>query len=445
MRWLFFGNLLAHASQSALLAVGAAAIAWLVRRLHPQLRLVLWQTVLLATAVLPFVQPWTPVRADLVLFQSVISTGDTASASGRPAGAFPELVVWALGFVLVVGIVARLGWIGAGLWQLHRLVQRATPVRDLPDAARKAMLESGTEAVFLQSDLQGPVSFGLRQGVVLLPWNFSTLDGSAQHFVVLHELLHVRRRDALQGLVEELFVAVFWFYPWTWWIRTRIRLAREQVVDRATARSAAVRAAYVQTLLHFAGHPARTLPMTAGLWRGRELRARIDALYKEVTMSRSRLILVAAIAAVALASLTAMGAAAFPLRTAPLPALPEPARLRTVTGFAVPLPPPAAATKLAQEEDVVRIGGDVKPPVKTKHVNPVYPEEAKEAGIEGVVILEAVINKEGKVAQAKVIRSVPELDQAALDAVLQWEFEPTHIKGKAVSVRMTVTINFTLA
>lgn len=101
----------------------------------------------------------------------------------------------------------------------------------------------------------------------------------------------------------------------------------------------------------------------------------------------------------------------------------------------VPPPPPAASAKQEQAEDVVKIGGDVKPPVKTKHVNPVYPEDAKEAGIEGVVIIEAVINKQGKVAQAKVIRSVPELDQAALDAVLQWEFEPTYVKGKAVSVR----------
>lgn len=106
---------------------------------------------------------------------------------------------------------------------------------------------------------------------------------------------------------------------------------------------------------------------------------------------------------------------------------------------------PAGIGQAQQEDDIVRIGGDVKPPKKTKHVNPVYPEGAREAGIEGVVILETVIDKEGKVAHAEVVKSVPELDQAALDAVLQWEFEPTYVDGKKVRVRMTVTVNFTLA
>jgi TonB family protein len=99
----------------------------------------------------------------------------------------------------------------------------------------------------------------------------------------------------------------------------------------------------------------------------------------------------------------------------------------------------------AQEDDVVRVGGDVKPPRKIKHVSPVYPPEAREAGIQGVVILEIVIGPDGLVKKAEVVKSVPELDAAAVEAVLQWEFEPTHVNGKAVSVRMTITVNFTLS
>lgn len=111
---------------------------------------------------------------------------------------------------------------------------------------------------------------------------------------------------------------------------------------------------------------------------------------------------------------------------------------------ATPMSTSVAATQ-QPPDDVVTIGGDVKPPKKIKHVSPAYPPEAKEAGIQGVVILEAVIDKHGKVAGADVVKAIPELDQAAIDAVLQWEFEPTYIKGKAVAVRMTVTVNFTLA
>ena len=116
-----------------------------------------------------------------------------------------------------------------------------------------------------------------------------------------------------------------------------------------------------------------------------------------------------------------------------------------VVGAIATVPLHAAAWPAVQEDDVVTVGDRVKPPVKTKHVNPIYPEGAKEAGIEGVVVIEAVIDKEGKVETARVVRSIPELDQAAVDAVLQWEFEPSSIAGKRVRVRMTVTINFSLS
>ena len=73
-----------------------------------------------------------------------------------------------------------------------------------------------------------------------------------------------------------------------------------------------------------------------------------------------------------------------------------------------------------------------------------YPAMAKSAGVAGAVIIEATIGPDGKVIDAKVLRSVPLLDQAALDAVRQWEYTPTLLNGVAVPVRVTVTINFKL-
>jgi TonB family protein len=92
----------------------------------------------------------------------------------------------------------------------------------------------------------------------------------------------------------------------------------------------------------------------------------------------------------------------------------------------------------------VRVGGKIKPPVKIKDVKPVYPAMAKSAGVAGAVIIEATIGPDGKVIDAKVLRSVPLLDQAALDAVRQWEYTPTLLNGVPVPVRVTVTINFKL-
>jgi TonB family protein len=91
----------------------------------------------------------------------------------------------------------------------------------------------------------------------------------------------------------------------------------------------------------------------------------------------------------------------------------------------------------------VRVGGRIKAPTKIKDVKPVYPAIAQSARVAGMVTIEATIGFDGKVVDAKVVRSSPLLDQAALDAVRQWEYTPTLLNGVPVSVLVTVTVNFT--
>ena len=102
-----------------------------------------------------------------------------------------------------------------------------------------------------------------------------------------------------------------------------------------------------------------------------------------------------------------------------------------------------AAARAKAKIAPVRIGGEVKAPIKIKNVEPVYPAIAQSAHIAGVVTIEATIGFDGKVVDARVVHSIPLLDQAALDAVRQWEYMPTLLNGVPVSVLMTVTINFT--
>jgi len=92
----------------------------------------------------------------------------------------------------------------------------------------------------------------------------------------------------------------------------------------------------------------------------------------------------------------------------------------------------------------MRVGGTIKPPTKLKNVSPAYPPDAQEAKVQGVVIIEARIERDGSVSRARVLRSIPMLDDAAVDAVRQWEFTPTLMNGAPVPVMMTVTVNFTL-
>jgi len=107
-----------------------------------------------------------------------------------------------------------------------------------------------------------------------------------------------------------------------------------------------------------------------------------------------------------------------------------------VGGIPPPPPPPPP--------QVVRVGGDIKEPKKIQDKKPVYPQIAQTAKVQGVVIIEATIGPSGKVQDARVLRPIPLLDQAALDAVRQWEYSPTLLNGVPVPVIMTVTVNFTL-
>jgi protein TonB len=104
----------------------------------------------------------------------------------------------------------------------------------------------------------------------------------------------------------------------------------------------------------------------------------------------------------------------------------------------LPEAPPAPVLK------PVRVGGRVQEPRKLKSVPPVYPEAAREARIEGVVILEALISPQGRVTDVNVLRGVPLLEEAAVDAVKRWVYSPTLMDGIPVPVLMTVTVRFDL-
>ena len=105
-----------------------------------------------------------------------------------------------------------------------------------------------------------------------------------------------------------------------------------------------------------------------------------------------------------------------------------------------PPPPPPPAPPQAP----VRIGSGIRAPTKVVDVKPVYPAIAQSARVQGVVIIEVTLGLDGSVTEARLLRSIPLLDQAAIDAVRQWKFTPTVLNGAPVPVVMTVTVNFSL-
>jgi periplasmic protein TonB len=127
--------------------------------------------------------------------------------------------------------------------------------------------------------------------------------------------------------------------------------------------------------------------------------------------------------------------AAAPQRGGSVPGAGLPAGL----GPVIPDTPPPVRTAAP-----VRVSALVSPPVRIRQVSPVYPETARLARVEGLVVIEAVIGATGDVVDAKIIRSTPLLDDAALTAVRQWKYTPTLLNGVPVPVVMTVTVTFTL-
>jgi periplasmic protein TonB len=108
-----------------------------------------------------------------------------------------------------------------------------------------------------------------------------------------------------------------------------------------------------------------------------------------------------------------------------------------------PAPPPTPP-RPSTPPPPIRVGTGIRAPQKVHHVAPRYPDIAVKARISGVVILEATLAEDGSVRDARVLRSVPLLDDAAMEAVRQWRFTPTLLNGTPVPVIMTVTVTFSL-
>ena len=104
----------------------------------------------------------------------------------------------------------------------------------------------------------------------------------------------------------------------------------------------------------------------------------------------------------------------------------------------------AVAQPAAPNDAPLQVGRDVKAPKKLKDVRPIFPSSAMAARVQGTVIMEITIGPDGRVHSTELLKSVPLLDAAALEAVRQWEYAPTTVDGKAVAVLMTVTVHFSL-
>jgi beta-lactamase regulating signal transducer with metallopeptidase domain len=268
---LWFSNLLFWSAQVALLVLAAGFLPRLFQIRQPQVLLAYWRALLLITLVLPFVQPWhrLPSIAPVV----VLSDADTIRFPTPPARAvthwhFPgmQVITEGIGIAVLGGIVLRFALLVLGLLRLRRFRETSTPITESAESAailNQMRARVGASAEFrLSANVDSPVTFGLARPVILLPESFLATDARFQSAIACHELLHIRRRDWAQHLVEEIVRAVFWFHPAIAWLISRVRLAREQVIDLEVIRLTNARKAYLEALLEFTAGQARPCYVT---------------------------------------------------------------------------------------------------------------------------------------------------------------------------------------
>ena len=185
-----------------------------------------------------------------------------------------------LALVLIAGCVLGFARLLVGLGRLRAFARRASSL--LPPEAETLSAwaeELGARATFLVSDeAGGPATFGVLRPKVLLPPAFLAMDTERRRAVVLHEVLHVRRRDWLSTLLEEALRALLWFQPAVHALVARLRLCREQCVDAAVVDALGGREAYLEALVEMARvSVAVRAPLPAALLlREQHLRARIE-------------------------------------------------------------------------------------------------------------------------------------------------------------------------
>jgi beta-lactamase regulating signal transducer with metallopeptidase domain len=323
---LWFSNLVSWSAQVALLVLITGLLLRLFPIRHPRVLLAFCRGLLLLTLALPILQPWHRLSRVTPLpdLSGTFTVGPAAPAPAAAYWHFPSMPVVAkgIGVVLVGGIALRFVLLALGLIRLRRLRLASAPVTGQDPSATildQMLAKVGVNAEFrLSASVDSPVTYGLINPVVLLPDNFLSTDARLQSVIACHELLHARRRDWPQHLIEEIVRAVFWFHPAILWLISRIRIAREQLVDLEVVRVTNARKAYLQALLEFTQRGARTAAVPAPPFLTQhQLVERISLISKEVHMSRRRLLVSLGVISCCLFIVVGLSAWSFPLKRAP--------------------------------------------------------------------------------------------------------------------------------
>jgi TonB family protein len=454
--WL--GYLLNSLWQLPLVFAAAWLVARLVRRVDSRMEHRVWVSALLLEVVLPachlrlgellreiwrLVLPGWGGGAAQGQIRIAIGAG---AAYGNGVLRLPAVVLSGVAVAYGCSLLYFAGRLGWGLWRTSVMRRGAKPVTLTRDAERSwdrysRVFGTGTgieigiatgvgkAKLAMSSRISGPVTVGIRQGVLLVPPGLLESVGESDlDAVFAHEFAHMQRRDFAKNLVYELLSLPVAYHPLLWLTRSQVAESREMVCDAMAAEAVAGRDKYARSLLRLASMLANRTPVRTlhaiGIFDANIFERRVMNLtrrYVEIKGAR-RIAIAAACVVVGLG--TCVSALALRME---------------IAGSH------SASANHAESNARPKVSAGIMAGNKISGVNPIYPAQARADKVQGAVVLSLTINKEGEPMNIQVKQSVREdLDESAVTAVRQWRWKPYLLNGDPLAVDTTVTVNYSL-
>lgn len=352
-----------------------------------------------------------------------LSVAADPAASGLTFG-LERTVLLALLAVWAAGAVALTVWRWREWAALSRIIRRATPLEQGREAdallhAPRSSAHARSIALLRSPALMEPGVVGPFRPRLLWPEGLSErLSDAELHAIVAHEAAHVDRRDNLTSLLHTMVETIFWFNPVVWWVGAQLVSERERACDEAVISATDDCHSYAEGILKVCGFCLRSpAAFVAGVGSS-NLHARIEHI-----LNRPRILPLSLMGRLGLA----------------------------VVMFGMIGVPIAAGTIAHQQDRVQKVytprEEGVQPPRILSEVKPVYTPEAMQAKIQGLIRMEAIVQKDGTVGDVTIVESLDKeygLDNQAVIAIKQWLFQPGTKDGEPVNVRVEVEMTFTL-
>lgn len=441
-------TLLAFGFLKVTILLGLALLArTLLSRAHPDRRHLLLRLALAAAVLLPLMS-LAMATFNLHIFGGLLSAAAISipnlvvatTSDGRLASEAVTGLQWT-GYLILLwlaGTVTMLFRLGYGLALRSRILRRSRPF-DLDAGLQLAHRLADKLAIrkpvrlAVSSAVGGPVAWSFPKSTVILPSASLTWGLGDLRLALVHEFNHIKRRDDVWMLVGALATALHWYNPLVWLVRDRLTLEADNVCDGCVVNSGADSTGYARFMLSMARQcSAIRTPVTIGseIIGRKQLEVRIMSIQngginsQQVRRSLVRLAWVLALSIsipVAAVRLSDSGAA--------------PDTSKKLGG--------GMSEQYPSSDSIVKV--DV-PPVMVRSEMPVYPDSARKVGLEGRVWVQVLIDKTGKVVDARIgKKSAHEgFDRAALEAAKKTIWKPAEQDGQKVSVWVYYEIKFSL-